>query len=382
VKASWPQKRLVLPGYAPAILLGTLASLVLATLGHPVDTIGSRFSFDVSGVVGHGIPQLPPHFVWPWTLPGPAGAPFVLSLESVRALLPAAFSIAVLGAIESLLCAVVLDRSTNTRHHSNGELLGQGLANIVTPFFGGVPVTAALARSTANVRAGARTPIAAGTHSICVLLGVLLIAPVLSYIPMASMAAVLLTVAWNMSEAPTAVALVRRAPHADILVFFVCFALTVVFDMVIAIGVGIVLAAFLFMRDIARFTQVRDVTDSPRYVGAPLPEGWRVVKITGAMFFAAADRVLGELLSTTDDNSNLIIYADGITLLDAGGTGALERFLEQCAARNIRVIMSDLQAQPVRTLRASGLPDRTRVLVLAPTLAEALVIARGAPAVS
>jgi len=377
VKVFWPQERLVLPGYAPAIIAGTLVSIALAQSGYPVDTIGSRFTFEISGVVGHGIPQMLPHLAWPWALPGPNGEAFVLSLRTVRDLIPVAFSIAVLGAIESLLCAVVLDRSTHTRHHSNGELLGQGIANIITPFFGGVPATAAIARSSANVSAGGRTPIAAALHAVSILIGVLVLAPTLSYIPMASMAAILMTVAWGMSEAPTAISLVKRAPSADKLVFFVCFALTVVFDMVIAIGVGVVLAAFLFMRDIARFTQARDISDSPRYVGEPLPKGWHVEKIVGAMFFAAAERVLMQLLGEIADDSSLIIYADGITLLDSGGTGAFERFFAECDSRRIRVIVADLQPQPARTLRASGLLESTHAVELTSTLSEAITIARG-----
>ncbi len=210
VALAWPKRKLVIPGYAPAIVAGGLAAFALAYFGHPVDTIGSRFTYEIGSTVFHGVPRMPPSFVLPWELPGPQGGAFVLSYESVRDLLPAAVSIAMLGAIESLLCAVVLDRSTGTRHHSNGELLGQGLANIAAPFFGGVPSTAAIARSAANAKAGARTPLAAAIHSLFVLLGVLVLAPALAYTPMSSMAAVLIIVAWNMSEAPTAVALVQQ----------------------------------------------------------------------------------------------------------------------------------------------------------------------------
>ena len=126
VALAWPKRKLVVPGYAPAIVAGTLVALALAGLGHPVDTIGSRFTYEVAGTVFHGVPRMPPSFVLPWQLPGPQGEAFVLSYQAIRDLLPAAISIAMLGAIESLLCAVVLDRSTGTRHHSNGELLGPG----------------------------------------------------------------------------------------------------------------------------------------------------------------------------------------------------------------------------------------------------------------
>jgi SulP family sulfate permease len=216
---AWPSKKLSIPGYAPAILVGGLVAGLLAASGHPVATIGSRFTYELSGEVLHGVPRMIPHFVLPWQLQGANASGFSLSLATLRALLPAAFSIAMLGAIESLLCAVVLDRSSSTRHHSNGELLGQGLANVVAPFFGGVPSTAAIARSAANLNAGARTPLAAAFHSLFVLAGILLLAPSLAYVPMASMAAVLVSVAWNMSEAPTVVqARIRRVllPHRGI----------------------------------------------------------------------------------------------------------------------------------------------------------------------
>jgi SulP family sulfate permease len=376
VKIVWRQDRLVVPGYAPAILAGTLVALGLAAAGHPVETIGSRFTYEIGGLVGHGVPRALPALDWPWHATSGGAVPFALTAATVTALLPAALSIAVLGAIESLLCAVVLDRATGTRHHSNGELVGQGLANIVVPFFGGIPATAAIARSVANVKAGARTPVAAASHALFVLLGVLVLAPALSYVPMAAMGAVLLSVAWNMSEAPKAVNLLRSAPRADKLVFATCFMLTVAFDMVIAIGVGLVMASFLFMRDVARFTELRDITTSPRYVGEPLPEGWKVVKITGAMFFAAAERVLTQLLDQTPDGTNLIIYADGVTVLDAGGVGAFERFLQACAERGIRVSVADLQPQPAATFRASDL-DGSSGVVVHDTLYAAIAQARG-----
>ncbi len=368
----WPQKRLIIPGYAPAVVIGALVAIALANSGHPVDTIASRFSAVIGGQTVPGIPRSLAGFALPWNLPGPVGGSFALNIDTMRDLLPAAVSIALLGAIESLLCAVILDRSTGTRHHSNGELVGQGLANIVAPFFGGIPSTAAIARSAANVTAGARTPLSATFHSVFVVIGVLALAPALGYVPMASMAAILLVVAWRMSEAPQALVLLRRSSRRDRMVFVTCFALTVAFDMVIAIAVGMVLAAFLFMRDIARFTQVRDVTGSERYSGGSAPEGWRVVKVTGAMFFAAAERVLSQLLFETPDNGNLIIYADGITLLDAGGVSAFERFAEECEARGIRVLVADLQPQPMRAAQAAGLGESGAV-ELVPTLDEALL---------
>ena len=374
---AWPQRRWIIPGYLPAILAGTLLSLWLGSHGHPIDTIGSRFTFHVDGLLGHGVPSIPPQIQLPWHLPGPDGGSFHLNSQTVRDLLPAAFTIAMMGSIESLLCAVILDRTTRTRHHSNGELLGQGIANLITPFFGGIPVTAALARSAADVSAGARSPLSGIFHSLFILLAVLVFAPLFSIIPMAAMAAVLLVVAWNMSEAPHALRLLRTAPRADRIVFLTCVALTVSFDMVIAIGVGCVLATMLLLRDLARFTQIRDISTSRHYSQEPLPLGWRMVKITGAMFFAAAEGVLRDLLDSTEADSNLILYADGITVFDAGAASAFHRFLQECTNhRHIRVIVTDLQPQVRQAFDEAGLDDADYHFKICASLAEATALAR------
>jgi len=374
---SWPREKLVVPGHVPALIVGALCAIVLAQAGHPIETIGSRFTYLLAdGTLAHGIPRALPSFALPWNLPGPGGQPLALSYENLRGLLPAALTIAMLGAIESLLCAVVLDRATGTRHHANGELVGQGLGNIVAPLFGGITSTAAIARSAASVRAGARTPVAAVVHSLVVLLSILVLGPVLSYLPMASMAALLVSVAWHMSEAPQAVKLARSAPRADVLVLITCLTLTVLTDMVVAIAVGIVLAALLFMRDSSRFTQVRDITASERYVGRPLPSTWHVYKLVGALFFAAAERVLSEILYLSADGDTVVLYADGVTVLDAGGTAALERFLDECDARQIRVVIADLQKQPLRALTSCSDGDTLCRATVTPTLEEALA---GAP---
>jgi len=373
---AWPRDRFVVPGHVPALVVGALCAVALARAGHPIDTIASRFSYLLAdGTLAHGIPRSLPSFALPWDLPGAGGEPFELSYGTLRSLLPSALTIAMLGAIESLLCAVVLDRATGTRHHANGELVGQGIANVVAPLFGGITSTAAIARSAASVRAGARTPVAAVIHSAVVLLSILVLAPVLSYLPMASMAALLVSVAWHMSEAPQAVKLVRSAPASDVLVFATCLVLTVFTDMVIAIAVGIVLAALLFMRDSSRFTQVRDITTSERYVGRELPEGWHVYKLVGALFFAAAERVFSELLWLSADGDTLVLYADGVTVLDAGGTGALERFLDECDLRGITVIVADLQEQPLRALTNCSDGSTLCRLTVTDTLEEALAAA-------
>ncbi|WP_279157349.1 C4-dicarboxylic acid transporter DauA, partial [Obesumbacterium proteus] len=219
----WPRLGLRLPGHLPALLAGAAVMGIFALFDTHVATIGSRFSYLLAdGTQGQGIPPILPQFVLPWNLPSGNGQPIDLSWNTLTALMPAAFSMAMLGAIESLLCAVVLDGMTGKKHNSNGELIGQGLGNIAAPFFGGITATAAIARSAANVRAGATSPISAVIHSLLVILALLVLAPWLSFLPLAAMASLLLMVAWNMSEAHKVVYLLRRAPKDDIIVMLMC----------------------------------------------------------------------------------------------------------------------------------------------------------------
>ncbi|MGF7448947.1 SulP family inorganic anion transporter, partial [Klebsiella michiganensis] len=183
----WPRLGIRLPGHLPALLAGCAVMGVVNLLGGHVATIGSQFHYILAdGSQGNGIPQLLPQLVLPWDMPG---SDFTLSWSSLQALLPAAFSMAMLGAIESLLCAVVLDGMTGTKHKANSELIGQGLGNIVAPFFGGITATAAIARSAANVRAGATSPVSAVIHALLVIMALLVLAPLLSWLPLSAMAA-------------------------------------------------------------------------------------------------------------------------------------------------------------------------------------------------
>jgi len=369
----WPKLRTPVPPHLPAVLVGSGLALMLNASGAGIETIGSRFSYLLpDGSTGAGIPPFLPEFTWPWQQPGPDGAPLGLSWDMVRELLPAAFAIAMLGAIESLLCAVVLDGMTGKRHSANSELMGQGLGNIVVPFFGGITATAAIARSAANYRAGAQSPVAAMVHAVVVLLALVSLAGVLAYLPMPAMAALLVMVAWNMSEAPKAVHLLRTAPRGDILVFLTCFGLTVALDMVIAITTGILLAAVLFMQEMAKMTRVTDITDSKRIRGESLPEGWRVFKINGPLFFAAADRIFGELAELSREARGFILYMDGVTVLDAGGLSALGKLIDTCRESGSQVIVADLQFQPLRALARAGLAPEAGVSRFTPTLEAAL----------
>lgn len=371
----WPRFKTPIPAHLPALLVGTILAMVLNSIdtAWTVDTIGSRFSYILAdGSTGHGIPPVLPRFDWPWNHPGPDGLPINWSWQTITDLLPSAFAIAMLGAIESLLCAVVLDGMTGRRHSANSELLGQGVGNVVTPFFGGITATAAIARSAANYRAGAQSPISGVIHALVVLLGLVSLGDVLSYLPMPAMAALLVMVAWNMSEAPKAMHLLKTAPLNEVWVFITCFSLTILFDMVIAISVGIVMAALLFMKEIAEMTKVTDISDNRRLITEPLAEGWHVFKISGPLFFAAADRIFGELSMLCDNKQGIILYLDGVPIIDAGGLVALNKLIAKCAKTNTKIFIADLQFQPLKTLARAKVKPIENVSSFYSSLNEAL----------
>ena len=369
----WPKLRTPVPQHLPAVVVASLLGAALVQGGYEVDTIGSRFSYLLpDGTSGAGIPPYLPEFSWPWLQNGPDGMPGEISGATIMALLPSAFAIAMLGAIESLLCAVVLDGMTGKRHSANSELLGQGLGNIIAPLFGGITATAAIARSTANLKAGAQSPVAAMIHSLVVLLALVCFAPVLAFLPMPAMAALLMVVAWNMSEAPKSLQLVKRAPVPDIIVLATCLSLTVFFDMVIAITVGVLLACILFVSEMAAMTKITDITGNRKLIDAELPDRWAVLKINGPLFFAAADRVFGEIAAKMQTLDGVILYMDGVTLLDAGGVAALNRLVEYCAAEGKQLAIADLQFQPLKTLARAEVAPIAGVTEFYSTLNEAI----------
>ncbi|MDO6441358.1 C4-dicarboxylic acid transporter DauA [Marinobacter sp. 2_MG-2023] len=371
----WPRLKTPVPPHLPAVVIGSLLAILLNANGAAVETIGSRFSYLLpGGGTGAGIPPFLPEFAWPWQQADASGQAIGLSWNMVQELLPAAFAIAMLGAIESLLCAVVLDGMTGKRHSANSELMGQGLGNIIAPFFGGITATAAIARSAANYRAGAESPVAAMVHAVVVLLALVSLAGVLAYLPMPAMAALLIMVAWGMSEAPKAVHLLKTAPRSDVLVFLTCFSLTVALDMVIAITTGVLLAAVLFMREMAQMTKVTDITTGKRISGQNLPEGWRVFKINGPLFFAAADRIFGELAELSRNVDGFILYMDGVTVLDAGGLSSLSKLIATCENDGTRIVIADLQSQPLRTIARGGLRPVEGLLQFTSSLGEALAL--------
>ena len=359
----WPRLGIRLPGHLPALLAGCAVMAIVTAFGGEVATIGSRFHYILAdGSQGNGIPQLLPQLMLPWDMPN---SNFTLSWDSLSALLPAAFSMAMLGAIESLLCAVVLDGMTGTKHNANGELIGQGLGNIIAPFFGGITATAAIARSAANVRAGATSPVAAIIHSLLVILALLVLAPLLSWLPLSAMAALLLMVAWNMSEAHKVVSLLRKAPKDDIIVMLICMSLTVLFDMVIAISVGIVLASLLFMRRVARMTRLAPLSN------VSVPEGVLALRVTGPLFFAAAEGLFTELSRQVAGHHLIILQWDAVPVLDAGGLDAFQRFVEKLP-EGCELRVTNLEFQPLRTLARAGVQPIPGRLAFFPDVQAAL----------
>ncbi|XOV89190.1 MAG: C4-dicarboxylic acid transporter DauA [Pseudomonadota bacterium] len=372
----WPRFRSKVPGHLVALLVGSLAAFLLGYLlpGFSVATIGSRFSFELEGITGSGIPPILPTFDWPWHLPGPDGNPVGISFELVRLLLPSAITIAILGSIESLLCAVVADGMSGQRHNPNDELIGQGIGNIVAPLFGGIPATAAIARTTANVKSGGSLPLASVVHGLFILVSMLLIAPLLSYIPMASMAALLLMVAWNMSEARHFVRTVRVAPRDDVVVLMLCFLLTVLFDMTIAVAVGMGLAAMLFIRRSVSLAETSMLEG--KHADHDIPEKTLVYDINGPLFFGSAQKALRTIASVRPDIRVVILDMSEVTLLDMSAIVVMESVAADMSKQNIGLIIANLQPRMILKLGRAGIRQEPGKVAFARTPGEAIETAR------
>ncbi len=371
----------------PAPLIAVPAGAVLAAAlnhlwpSHAVATIASRFQASVGGHLVHGVPPLPPLPMLPWKAAGPTGGPLSLSWQTLRDLSSGAFAVAMLGGIESLLSAVIADGMAGTRHDPDAELLALGIGNVVTPFFGGIPATGAIARTATNFRSGARSPIASIVHALTVLAAVILLAPLIGYLPMAALAALLLLVAWNMSDAKHVGHVLRVAPRSDVLVLVTCFVLTVVFDMVVAVSVGVVLAALLFMRRMAEITQAR-LTEVGEHAGAreEIPEHLRgqigVYDIAGPLFFGAAQKAMASLGATGTKMRALVISLDRVPVMDATGLVALESAVAALTKRGCAVTLAGLQPQPLQLVQRAELALRFPGLRISPDVGAGIREAR------
>lgn len=351
------------PGFLMAVVL---ASAAVALFNLPVDTIGTRFG---------GIPAALPSFRLPDASPG-----------RLLELLPAAFTIAFLAGVESLLSAVVADGMTGTRHRSNTELIAQGAANVGSALFGGLPATGAIARTATNIRAGGRTPVAGMLHAAFLLVFVLVAAPLASYVPLPALAGVLVVVAWNMSEHGAFRHILRSAPRGDRLVLLLTFGLTVFVDLTLAIEVGMVVAAFAFMHRMAGLFEVssgvklfeagdEDEAGTDAGQRTALPEGVEVFRFSGPLFFGAANR-LDNLLDRFPTPPRVFILRMGqVPFVDASGVHALHALAERCRRQGIVLVVSGLQPQPTEVLDRMRLPHAGLVHRV-PDFAAALALAR------
>ncbi len=374
----WPRLTKRIPAPLVALGVGALLALGLQQLfpDFRADTIQSRFSFEQGGVTFPGIPRLPPLFALPWSWPGAGGKPFELTWDLVRSLAPSAFAIALLGAIESLLSAVVADGMTGTQHDPDTELLAQGVGNVLAPFFGGIAATGAIARTATNIRYGARSPLASFFHAGFVLLAVIVAAPLLGYLPMASLAALLLLVAWNMSDVRHFGHTLRVAPKSDIFVLLTCFTLTVVFDMVVSVSVGVVLAALLFMRRMAELSSVTLVGKGHAALSPPLPQGVILYDIAGPLFFGAAQKAMSALAQVAEGVRTVVLDVRDVPAMDATGLVNLESALQRLHQSGVMVILGGIQPQPAGLLARAGIESEDGRLVLCESFDDAIALAR------
>ncbi len=368
----WPRISKTIPSPLVAIVVVSIGVTVLARVwpGLHVATIGTRFHSVVNGREVAGIPQVPPMPMLPW---GSGG----MTMGKARELLAPALAIAMLGAIESLLSAVIADAMTGKKHDPNAELVGLGIGNIVAPFFGGIAATGALARTATNVRTGATSPFAAALHSLVVLAAILVAAPLVSYVPMAALAALLLLVAWNMSDLRFFAHTIRVAPGSDVVVLLTCFVLTVVFDMVVAIGVGVVLAALLFMKRMSELTSTRVLApQSQQDATHVVPKGVTLYEIAGPLFFGAAQRAMSAIQSVGDASRVVVLSLGTVPTIDATGLVALESALEQLRVAKKLVVIAGPLPEPRRVFQKANLEVAHDHVFLADTLEQGIQLAQ------
>lgn len=329
-----------IPRIPGPIIVVTLSALAVWALNLPVETIESRFG---------SIPSMLPTPVWPQ-----------ITFEKLRLLLPDAITIATLAAIESLLSAVVADGMTGTRHKSNAELLGQGIANIASGVFGGLPATGAIARTATNIKAGARTPMAGIMHAIWLFVFMLLLAPLIIKVPLAALAAILMVVAWNMSEIKH-IREIMHAPRTDRIVLIVTFLLTVLVDLNFAIQAGIALASILFIDQMMKATQIRSVEseeDDPDSIHhKTIPEGVEVYEIQGPLFFGVAEKLVDTLALFEKPSKVFILRMRYVPLIDAAGLHALEVLHERLHEKETSLILSGVNPQVRKFIEKSHIDE-------------------------
>ena len=341
-----------IPGSLIAVVVGVL---MVKLGGMNVKTIGDLYT------ISNSLPK----FVMP-----------TFDLQLIKGIIPDAFTIAILAAIESLLSCVVADSMVNSKHRSNMELVAQGIGNIGSSLFGGIPATGAIARTAANVKSGGRTPIAGMVHAIVLLLILVVLMPYASWIPMPTIAAILLQVAYNMSGWREIVTLLKSAPKSDILVLLVTFFLTVIFDLVVAIEVGMVLAAILFMKRMSDVTDVQswkyidDENDKDSIDLKVVPANTRVYELSGPLFFGVADKIMN--ISLDGDHNCLVLRMRSVNAIDATAMRNLDKIRHACRKKGITLILSHVNEQPMNVMKKSGFYDKVGAENFCPHIDDAL----------
>lgn len=334
----WPKISEKIPGSLIAVIVGIV---MVKGIGMHVNTIGDLYTISNA-------------------LPKPVMPDF--SLETVGRMLPDAFTIAILAAIESLLSCVVADGMVNSRHRSNMELVAQGAGNIGSALFGGIPATGAIARTAANIKNGGRTPVAGMVHAIVLLLVLVVLMPYAALIPMPTIAAILFMVAYNMCQWRTFVHLVKTAPKSDIIVLVLTFALTVIFDLVVAIEIGMILACLLLLKRMSEESEVKswryieDENDPDSIMLRKVPKHVRVYEISGPMFFGAADRIA--TISVKDFTKCLVIRMRAVNALDATAMHSLEELYDKLSKKHIAVVFSHVNEQPMHVMQKAGFVEK------------------------
>lgn len=355
----WPKINQKIPGSLIAVIV---ASAVVKLGGLHVNTIGSLFT----------ISNELPHFTFKFA---------AISIEAIQELFPDALTIAVLAGIESLLSAVVADSMIQSKHRSNMELIAQGIANIGSACFGGIPATGAIARTAANIKNGGRSPISGMVHSLVLLLVLVIFIPYAVLIPMPTIAAILFQVAYNMSGWRNVVHLCKISPKSDLTVLFLTFGLTVIFDLVIAIEVGVLMAAALFMRRMSEVTTVQswtyldEETDTDSISLRKVPKDTLVYEMVGPLFFAAADNILQ--VTVHEKYNYLILRMRSVNAIDATAMHNFEILVEKCQASHIQLIFSHVNKQPMKIMEKAGFVDVIGRQYFCPHIDEALAVAEG-----
>ena len=355
----WPMFFKKIPGSFIAVVV---TAAIVEIFHWDVNTIGKQFEN-----IQAGLPQLTVSFS-------------MFSFETIRGQLTNAITIAFLAGVESLLSAVVADSMIGSKHRPNAELVAQGVGNIASACFGGIPATGAIARTAANIKNGGKTPVAGMVHSVTLLLVVVFLMPYAKLIPMPCIAAILFQVAYNMSGWRRFVKLVKSSPKSDIVVLIITFALTVIFDLVVAIEVGVLLAAVLFMKRMSEVTQVAgwkdfDPENDPDSIDLrELPKDTLVYEINGPMFFATAGKILQ--ISPKEGTKALVLRMRSVSTIDATAMKNLEILYDDCKARGVQLIMSHVNEQPMKVIQKAGFYNKLGEENFAPHIDDALARAQ------